>query len=614
MTTPDPAIDFDPAATYSDRRQLRQQAVTVLQAKSSRISSARVLTFLAGATGGVMALADGPENIAYALIALSLVGFLLLVVIHERVERAAKRAQEAVDYYERGLARLADPRVDRGAIATDFVDGSHPYAADLDLFGPGSMFALLCTARTRTGQQIMASWLLAPASLEELEIRHATVHGLRNNLDLREALDLLGGPVGATVDPQHLIAWGQAPGLLPTTRGLVLLLWAFTIVALTSFYLWVGDTPWPIGPFPFLAVVALEGLVYRRFQKSLSQLSAPLLGVANKLAIVRDLLHRVEFEPPATPRLRALRRAIAEPSAAGQIDRLRRLVDWYESRNNALLAPVLYCLMWPLHFALALERWRAAHGPLLKKWLNALGEYEAHCALANYAYEHPTDPLPELAPEGPVVEGQEVGHPLLPRGQCICNNVALGTPCAIRIVSGSNMSGKSTYLRCVGLNVVLALAGAPVRAKHFRLSPVRIGATLRVEDSLREGASRFYAELQRLRTIVELSRGEPPLLFLLDEIFHGTNSKDRQQGAKGLVYGLLEAGAIGLLTTHDLALTTLGQSLAPRVQNVHFTDELRDGKLQFDYRMREGVVTKSNAIALMQALGLPVERAAPAPK
>jgi len=609
--TNDPVIDPDPSQTYRTRRELRVQAENRLRARSGRISHARVGVFLVGMTGFILALMDTglDSSVTYSLMFGPAFVFLLLVILHERVERACARAHEAVVHYERGLARIADPRVDKGAIGQDFVGPEHPYAADLDLFGPGSMFALLCTARSRAGQNILASWLASPATLDEIKVRHTALAGLRQNLDLREDLDLLGGPVGAIVDPLHLTNWGEGPALFRKTSRLRVLLWALTIAALTTFILWVVDNPIAnIGPFPFLGVVAVGGMMYRRHGDGLSKLTAPLDGVTRELTVLQALLARVEQEPPATPRLRELREALTNDAvpASRQIAKLRRLVAWYESRNNAILAPVLYCVMWPLHFAVAIEAWRRHAGPTLHRWLNALGEYEALCALSGYAYEHPQDPLPELTPEGPVLTGTGVGHPLIPEDTCICNDVELNRSSAVWIVSGSNMSGKSTYLRSIGLNVVLALAGAPVRAQRLRLSPLHVGATLRVEDNLREGASRFYAELTRLRTLVDLSRGQPPLLFLLDEIFHGTNSHDRQLGAKGLIDGFLEAGAIGLLTTHDLAITRLVDRLAPQVTNVHFTDELREGTLHFDYRMRQGVVTKSNALELMRAIGLPV--------
>jgi DNA mismatch repair ATPase MutS len=235
-----------------------------------------------------------------------------------------------------------------------------------------------------------------------------------------------------------------------------------------------------------------------------------------------------------------------------------------------------------------------------------VGEFEAFCSLAGYAYEHPADPFPDITPQGPCFVAEAVGHPLLPQSHCVRNDVALGEDLRVLIISGSNMSGKSTLLRTVGTNIVLALAGAPVRAQKLRLSPLAIGATLRIQDSLQRGSSRFYAEITRIRQLMDLTKGPLPLFFLLDEILHGTNSHDRQVGAEAIVRSLVDRGAIGFVTTHDLALAHIAETLAPRAANVCFEDQLSDGKLVFDYRMRPGIVRKSNALALMRAVGLEV--------
>jgi DNA mismatch repair ATPase MutS len=259
-----------------------------------------------------------------------------------------------------------------------------------------------------------------------------------------------------------------------------------------------------------------------------------------------------------------------------------------------------------VHFAYAIEGWRARSGADVARWIDVVGEMEALAALAGYAYERPDEPFPAIVDEGPRVEAAELGHPLIPRAKCMRNDIALGGELRLLVVSGSNMSGKSTMLRTVGINVVLALAGAPVRARTMTVSPLQVGATLRIQDSLAEGASRFYAEITRLKQLVDLSRAQPPLLFLLDEILAGTNSHDRRIGAEAVVRGLIDRGAIGLVTTHDLALAEVAEALAPRARNVHFEDRMVDGKLEFDYRMRDGVVQHSNAIALMRAVGLEI--------
>jgi DNA mismatch repair ATPase MutS len=264
-----------------------------------------------------------------------------------------------------------------------------------------------------------------------------------------------------------------------------------------------------------------------------------------------------------------------------------------------------------VHRAHAIENWRARIGPALPGWLEAVGEFEALVALAGYAHEHPDDVFPEIV-TAPCLHASGLGHPLLPASACVRNDVALDPEHALLLISGSNMSGKSTLLRAVGLAVVLGQAGAPVRAQALRFSPMPLGTCISIHDSLREGSSRFWAEITRLRAIDMATAGGRPLLFLLDELLSGTNSHDRLLGARAVLRQLLAHGAIGMVTTHDLALAQLADELSPRASNAHFEDGVRDGKMVFDYRMRPGVVERGNALALMRLLGLLGEAAPPA--
>jgi DNA mismatch repair ATPase MutS len=271
-----------------------------------------------------------------------------------------------------------------------------------------------------------------------------------------------------------------------------------------------------------------------------------------------------------------------------------------------MFAPIAFVLLLRPQLAIAIDRWHALYGSAVAEWLRAVGETEALAALATFAYERPEDRFPELVEAGPLYEAEGLGHPLIAAPVAVRNDVRLGAGGSrVIIVSGSNMSGKSTLLRSVGVSVVLALAGAPVTATRLRLSALVLGATLHIEDSLQAGHSRFFAEILRIRLIADAARGTVPLLFLLDEILHGTNSHDRRIGAEGIVRALVALGAIGLVTTHDLALTELSSTLGSAV-NMHFEDRLENGKMIFDYRMRPGVVEHSNALALMRAIGLDV--------
>jgi DNA mismatch repair ATPase MutS len=293
-----------------------------------------------------------------------------------------------------------------------------------------------------------------------------------------------------------------------------------------------------------------------------------------------------------------------------RLARLNRLIEYLDSRDNVFVRIAEVFILWTPHLAVKVEDWRRHSGPAVRRWLTAMGEMEALASLSSHAYEHPADPFPQVTPGPPLLEAEEIGHPLLPENRVVRNDIRIGgaDPAGPRvmIVSGSNMSGKSTMLRTLGINAVLAQAGAPVRAKSLRMSPLAVGASIRVSDSLQGGVSRFYAEILRLRQILDLTAGELPVLFLIDEFLHGTNSHDRRIGAEALVRGLVERGAMGLITTHDLALADVADTLGEKAANVHFEDHVENGEIRFDYRMRPGVVRKSNAIELMRSVGLEI--------
>lgn len=591
----------EPAAEYRRRRDARRAEVAAVERRSGWLSYARVAAF-ALAVAAVWAAATHRAPGLIVLVPLAL--FLALVVVHDRADRARKRALRAVDYWERGLARIEERWGGQGEGGARFYDDAHPYARDLDLFGKGSLFELMCTARTRSGEETLARWLLTPAGADEARARQRAVQELRGRLELRESLALAGEDVRAEVDPQGLSRWGAAAALLMPgpAWGAVALLTTASAVTLAG---WMAQR-W--SSLPFAVVLAIVSLVMRAYRKRVASVHAGVDRPGRDLAVLALVVGLFEREKFDSPRLVALGERLrhGEEVASHRIARLARLVDWANAQRNQFFAPVGWMLLWPVHFAYAIERWRAASGADVARWIEVIGELEALAALAGYAYERPDEPFPEIVDEGPRVTADGLGHPLIPRDRCVRNDVALAGELRLYVVSGSNMSGKSTMLRTVGINVVLALAGAPVRARAMTVSPLQVGATLRIQDSLAEGASRFYAEITRLKQLVDLSRGRPPLLFLLDEILAGTNSHDRRIGAEAVVRGLVDHGAIGLVTTHDLALAEVAEALRPRARNVHFEDRMVDGKLVFDYQMRDGVVQHSNAIALMRAVGLEI--------
>ncbi len=331
-------------------------------------------------------------------------------------------------------------------------------------------------------------------------------------------------------------------------------------------------------------------------------------GAFENLELLSGILARLEREQFHSARLRRLQTELTTHAIKGSeaIASLRTLIDLIDSRDNFFVRILDIPLMYSVQVAVRAEAWRAKHGAAVRAWLNATGEMEALLSLAAYHFEHPEDPFPEFLDGEPCLQGEALGHPLISSEKCVRNDVNLVAGTRALLVSGSNMSGKSTYLRTIGVNTVLAMAGAPVRARRLRLTPLTVGASLQVNDSLQEGSSRFYAEITRLRRIYDLAAGRPPLLFLLDELLQGTNSKDRRVGAEGVLRGLLERGAIGILTTHDLALTELEGLPEGALKNMHFQDHLENGTMRFDFLLRDGVITKSNGLELMRSIGLHV--------
>jgi hypothetical protein len=592
----------DPHAEYGRRLQARRADAERLARVDSALSVVRGLLALSFLF--VFWLTLGPRGVTPFLLLVPVVLFLVVVVIHDAVVRRRQAADRAVSFYERGLLRLEDRWAGTGEQGSRFLEvAGHPYAADLDLFGRASLFELLCTARTHAGQETLARWLREPAPPPVARERQVAVAELRTALDLREDLSLLGHDVRAGVDAEALVRWCTAPPT-PFPRRARVVSAALAVLNV------LAAAAWPMGAGPdvlivCLAVAAVWALqLHTRVEHTIAAADRPGrdLGL---LAQVLSRLERERFEAPLLAALRARLDTGGRPPSR-QVQRLARLQELLESRRNQLFAPFLLPLLWTTQIALAMEEWRVHIGPAVPGWLAVVGELEALLSLAGYAYEHPGDPFPEIVDEGPRFEAVDLGHPLLPAASCVRNDVRLDGDQRLLLVSGSNMSGKSTLLRTVGTNLVLALAGAPVRATSLRVSRFSPGASIRVLDSLEAGTSRFYAEILRLRQLMDLARERPPLLFLLDEILHGTNSADRLVGAEAVVRGLLERGAVGLATTHDLALARIADDLAPHARNVHFEDHLEGGRVAFDHKLKDGVVRHSNAIALMRAVGLDV--------
>jgi hypothetical protein len=583
--------------------ELRRAAAAALEQRERRVADLRLMLF---GVGGLMAyLAFGRGLFSAWLLIVPLVAFAGLVIFHDQLIQRKNRARRSVRFYEQGLARLEDRWAGTGVTGERFQEAAHPYASDLDLFGSGSLFELLCTARTRAGEETLASWLRAPATPAVIAARQGAVEELRSRLDLREDLALLGAAVRGSVDVDAVDAWGSAPVVLQG-KAIRVVVGVLSIATAAAAIAWLSEA----GSGPLIVMLLIGQAVVAPFGARVRKVVRDVDRPARDLALFASFLHRLEQEQYESPLLRELATGLDSPGVrpSERLARLRWLVSVLQAQRNGVFAltGLGLILLWSTQLAFAIEAWRAECGPLLARWITAVGEFEALSALAGYAYEHPADPFPEIVGAGTLFEGEGLGHPLLPAAGNVRNDLRLDRDHQLLMISGSNMSGKSTFLRSVGINTVLALAGAPVRARRLTISPLNVGASIRVQDSLQQGISHFYAEILRLRQVVDLSRGELPLLFLLDEILHGTNSHDRRIGAEAVIRTLVHGGALGLVTTHDLALARIVDDPELHAENGHFQDTIAEGRIAFDYHLQPGVVTKSNAIELMRSVGLEV--------
>jgi hypothetical protein len=590
-----------PALEYSERLRARESRVARHNRTHIRFGNIRLLVAIIFAVIAWLSLIR--HTFSPWWLAAPVVAFVLVASNHTKILQQLNYAERAVTFYRNAIARVEDRWAGIGETGERFNDQHHVYASDLDLFGKGSLFELLSTARTRIGEEMLAQWLLAPSDLDVIKNRHEAVAELRELLDFREEISVTSEDTCVGTHPGNLIQWAESPPQFPFTwlRAVAYLLAAFAIAG--AFY-WMLKA----NPVPFLIVVVIEAVIFYFLRTKIDEVLHKTEHAFADLGLLSSLLQRIELQIFNAALLKSLRQKFASDasSAFRAVEKLRKISDRIYSRHNLFLRIIDIPLMYSIQLAFAADGWRSKHGGNIRQWLSAVGEMEALASLATYSYEHPDDPFPVFVSGSPCFAAENLGHPLLPDAKCVRNNVGTGESAAVLLISGSNMSGKSTMLRSVGINTVLAMAGAPVRAKQIRMTPLRVGASIRISDSLQEGNSHFYAEIMRLRQIVDLTGGQFPVLFLLDEVLQGTNSHDRRVGTEGILRGFLNRGAIGLVSTHDLALTEVSGCKPGDIKNMHFQDELKDGQMRFDYILRDGIVAKSNGLELMRSIGLDV--------
>ncbi len=600
--------------SYEAGKKARLAERDTLDRKSRAVGTTR-LVVVATALGLLGGIVWGRlPTLTWGVVIVLVLVFVGLVILHAAVEAKKSVAEAGARFHERGLARL-DGRW-RKEPATPFERGepfavaNHPYAEDLDIFGQGSLFHRLSQAQTRFGAAELAFWLKGGApTMSEASARQAAVRDLTPRSQFRERLYALGAQLGEEKpDPGPMLEWAEGKVVFEAPAVMRLVFRILPVLTIASIAM-AGFLP----RGTWFGMVVLQLVVTTPFRKKASAIAQAVGARESGLGRYGDMLAVVEREPFEAESLVKRKASLAASGADATIEmrRLARIVSFVEARQNEVfrifIAPLL---LWDIQCVMSLESWRKRCGGHVRAWLDVLGFVEALASLSTLSFDDPGATFPELS-DVPVFEGEGLAHPLLDGDKRVGNDVVLVGPGHALVVTGSNMSGKSTLLRALGVSAVLALAGGAVIARRLRMGPLRVVTSMRIADSLEHGVSHFFAELQRLKLVLDMSSGadksgRPPVFFLLDEILHGTNARERLIGARAVVRGLVARGAMGAVSTHDLAIGELQAELPEKVRNVHFEEKVENDTMTFDFLLKNGIVQSSNALRLMRIIGIDV--------
>lgn len=619
-----------PETTFLHRQQQFVQDEQTAQRQYNQLAFWRLMWFISALVIVWFFVRLDEQLAAVAGVLIGIAGFLILLKRHQIVRRKRDLSHQLVFINQDEAARLKRQYL-RPETGEQFAKSTHYYSSDLDVFGKHSLFRLLNRTHTYQGQKRLAKWLKDPSAPEPIRLRQQAATELKSQIDWRQQFEALAYVKETVVrSPDTLVKWATAgssplPGYLNVVRFL------FPAVTLSLFVAWMlGYVPGAV----VLSGLAIHGLVLSQTAARAKEVSEQTVEISTALRAFQLLFEQSEQVKGDAVRLRAIRQALSsnERSASEAIRQLSNVTEGLNYRRN----PYFYLLfgiatLWDIHYLFRLERWQKQHGPDLSLWFDALGELEALNSLAGFAYAHPAYVTPDIVENGHLtLDFTSASHPLLQPDRSIANSLRLTGSGQTVLITGSNMSGKSTFLRTIGANVVLALAGGVVSAERFWCSPVRVFTSMRTQDSLEESTSSFYAELKRLQRLITLSMpsdatsqknsggdeplqdrpgGEPlpqdrlPVLYFLDEILKGTNSADRHRGAEALIRQLHRTTASGFVSTHDIELGQLTDADS-FVRNNHFQSDLLNGELVFDYKLRDGICESFNASQLMQAIGI----------
>ncbi|EAY25783.1 MutS-related protein [Microscilla marina] len=595
---------------FETRIEQFQELAQQFQTKYNRISTIRLLVFL-GAIIGAYYTYQFAQHWAAGLGAF-VVGmgiFIALIKQHNRIVYQRNHYRFLQKINEAEIQRLSN-ELKGFAEGDQYMTPGHFYDSDLDIFGKHSIFQLLNRTTTQLGEKTLAQWLLAPARTQEIRQRQQAIEELKNNIEWRqdfEAKGKHGQEDGRAVN--QLFAWGSEPAKVLPKKWLITMTYIMPIVSLAAFAaVLLGFTTYHILFIPIFINGFLLGGSFKDIQNIHEKTSKSSTTLKSYTQLLKNI-EEANFNSEKLQKIKGLT-ASAEGTASEKISKLASILASLDQRQNLLFIFVAnFFFLWDVVWTARLEKWRQTTRREIVGWLKAINQMEALNSIAGYAYANPAHQMPTISDKDYIIDTINLGHPLINAKERITNTMKLEGLGNSMVITGSNMSGKTTFERTVGVNIVLALAGAPVCADRMTVSTMQVFTSMRTQDSLKEHISSFYAELKRLKQLIDHLETNPrlPVIYLLDEILKGTNSQDRHLGAKALVFQLHGHRSTGLVSTHDLELGILEEQ-TNFIQNYSFNSQINGDQILFDYKLTPGICRSFNASKLMQNMGIEIDK------
>ena len=592
--------------TYQDIIKSAEQKLGKAKQQIYRIGTLRLILFVAG-IAGVIHFWDNGWIVITGVVALTFVPFLFLVKLHNRLFYQKEYLEKKIEINRQELQAI---EYDRSSFDSgeEFINPAHLYSYDLDVFGERSLFQYINRTSTDLGKKRLAAWLNTHLENKaEIEKRQKAVRELAPELKMRQRFRILGLLYkGKSADEEEIKAWADSPSYY--RNHAILRALPFIVPAINIIFITLAIAGIVSGTVPGIIFVGFFLLSFA-FSRGITKMQALYGKKLQILATYASLIHIIEEKEYHSAVLQEIKELVGgdKQTASQAVKKLTALMNALDQRNNMLMSFVLNgALFWELRQIMRIEAWKEKHASELPSWLKAIGEMDAYCSLATFAYNHPEYIYPQITSTPFSMEAEALGHPLMNRDKCVCNDIDIAKRPFFIIITGANMAGKSTYLRTVGINYLLACIGAPVWAKQMKLYPSRLITSLRTSDSLTDNESYFFAELKRLKLIIDKLNAGEELFIILDEILKGTNSTDKQKGSFALIKQFMALQANGIIATHDLMLGTLINLFPEDIRNYCFEAEITNNELTFSYQMKNGVAQNMNACFLMKKMGIAV--------